>query len=74
MKIITALFLTLAASSVFAAEQAHTGVPLDVAKTISITDTSKACGIVPVELVYEDSRGVQHTVSYSVLGNGCAGS
>jgi len=48
-------------------------VPLDIAKTISITDTSAACGIVPVEVVYEDSHGQRHVATYSVLGDGCGG-
>ena len=76
MKNLIALFLTVTAGSAFAAsgvETARTGVPLDVVKTISITDTSNACGIVPVELVYEDSQGVRHTVAYSVQGMGCSG-
>ncbi len=56
MKTLFALTLAILAGNVFAAtEPAQTGVPLDIAKTISITDTSAACGIVPVEVVYEDS-------------------
>lgn len=76
MKTLIALFLTAVAGSTFAAESAQpaqTGVPLDEAKTISITDTSLACGIVPVELVYEDSQGERHTVTYQVEGSGCMG-
>ncbi|MCF7545654.1 DUF2790 domain-containing protein [Pseudomonas petrae] len=76
MKTLTALILFIAASSAFAGslvEQARTGVPLDVAKTISITDTAAACGVVPVEWVYDDSEGVRHIVSYLVMGGGCAG-
>ena len=76
MKTLIALFLTVVAGSVFAAEgaqTARTGVPLDVAKTISITDTSFACGIVPVEMVYEDSKGERHIVTYLVEGGGCMG-
>lgn len=76
MKTLIALFLTVVAGSSFAAESAQpaqTGVPLDVAKTISITDASRACGIVPVELVYEDSKGERHIASYQVEGGGCMG-
>ncbi|MBN3968724.1 DUF2790 domain-containing protein [Pseudomonas gregormendelii] len=76
MKTLIALFLMVAAGSSFAAEgteTARTGVPLDVAKTISITDTSSACGIVPVEMVYEDSNGERHTATYLVQGGGCMG-
>lgn len=76
MKTFLALFLTVVAGSAFAgegAQAARTGVPLDVAKTISITDTSFACGIVPVEMVYEDSKGERHTVTYLVQGGGCMG-
>lgn len=76
MKAFAALFLMVVASSAFAAEgaqTARTGVPLDVAKTISITDTSFACGIVPVEMVYEDSKGLLHIATYLVQGGGCMG-
>ncbi|QHC91367.1 DUF2790 domain-containing protein [Pseudomonas chlororaphis] len=76
MKTIIALFLTVVTGSALAAEgaqTARTGVPLDVAKTISITDTSFACGIVPVEWVYEDSKGERHTATYLVQGGGCMG-
>jgi len=74
MKTFIALTLAFVAGNVFAAtESAQTGVPLDIAKTISITDTSAACGIVPVEVVYEDSHGQRHVATYSVLGDGCGG-
>lgn len=76
MKILITMFLIVAANSAFAATEpqaARTGVPLDVAKTISITDTSLACGIVPVEMVYEDSKGERHIATYMVEGGGCLG-
>jgi hypothetical protein len=76
MKTLTTLLLAIAACgsfSAYAAEAVHTGVPLDIAKTISVTDTSEICGVAPVELVYEDSKGARHTVTYTVLGNGCSG-
>ncbi|WP_429532782.1 DUF2790 domain-containing protein [Pseudomonas silensiensis] len=44
---------------------------MDIAKTSSVTDTSKECGVVPVLLVYEDLKGQRHTASYSVLDSGC---
>ncbi|MFY0732328.1 DUF2790 domain-containing protein [Pseudomonas sp. NFX15] len=74
MNTLFALFLTVAASSAFAgsdAQTARTGVPLDVAKTISISDTSQACGIVQAEMVYQDSKGVRQTATYLVQGGGC---
>lgn len=70
-----ALFLTVAASSAFAgpdAQTARTGVPLDVAKTISISDTSQACGVVQAEMVYQDSKGVRQIATYLVQGGGCS--
>lgn len=76
MKTLAVLLLTLVTGSAFAAtaaEPARTGVALDVAKTISVTDTSKECGVVPVEWVYEDSHGTRHVATYSVMGDGCAG-
>ncbi|ARB29397.1 DUF2790 domain-containing protein [Pseudomonas tolaasii] len=74
MKILFALPLALVVSHAFAApapEPARTGVPLDVARTISVTDTSQACGVVPVEWVYDDSQGVRHIATYLVMGGGC---
>ena len=47
MRILIALLLTVVAGSAFAtegAQTARTGVPLDVARTLSITHTSFACG------------------------------
>ncbi|KSF81279.1 DUF2790 domain-containing protein [Pseudomonas paraeruginosa] len=49
------------------------GMHLDVARVISSTDTSEACGIVPARMTYEDSKGRKHTVEYQVWGNGCSG-
>ncbi|KAF1004304.1 MAG: hypothetical protein GAK36_00091 [Pseudomonas sp.] len=76
MKALIALFLAVAAGQALATpavEQARTGVPLDLAKVISVTDTGNACGVVPVQLVYDDSQGVRHIVTYQVMGNGCMG-
>ncbi|MGY2174250.1 DUF2790 domain-containing protein [Pseudomonas azotoformans] len=74
MKMLAALSLAFVFSNAFAAPaivSAQTGVPLDVAKTISVTDTSQVCGVVPVEWVYDDSQGVLHIASYLVMGSGC---
>ncbi|MFT0866484.1 DUF2790 domain-containing protein [Pseudomonas sp. CAM1A] len=43
----------------------------DIAKVISITDTHAICGVVPVNMLYEDSQGMRHSMSYRVLGDGC---
>ncbi|RON21057.1 hypothetical protein BK660_17635 [Pseudomonas brassicacearum] len=75
MKTIIALFLTVAAGSAFAANDAQTGrtgFPSDVAKTISTSDTSNACGVVQAEMVYEDSKGVRRVATYLVEGGGCS--
>jgi hypothetical protein len=75
MKTFIALFLTIAAGSAFAAndaQTARTGAPFDVAKTISISDTSQACGVVQAEMVYEDSKGERHIATYLVEGGGCS--
>ncbi|UVE19133.1 DUF2790 domain-containing protein [Pseudomonas sp. LS44] len=44
---------------------------LDVAHVVSITDTSKECGIVPTRMTYDDSQGKRHIVEYMIWGNGC---
>ncbi|HDR2971779.1 DUF2790 domain-containing protein [Pseudomonas aeruginosa] len=56
-----------------AVEEYAYGMQLDVARVISSTDTSNACGIVPTRMTYEDSNGQKHTVEYQVWGNGCTG-
>ncbi|AYW61718.1 TPA: DUF2790 domain-containing protein [Pseudomonas aeruginosa] len=56
-----------------AVEEYAYGMQLDVARVISSTDTSNACGIVPARMTYEDSNGQKHTVEYQVWGNGCTG-
>lgn len=73
MKFMITLFLTIAASSAFAAndvQTARTGVPTDVAKIISVTDIRFACGVVPVEMVYQDSLGARRVATYMEEG-GC---
>lgn len=75
LKPVIALTFAIVSSSILAApaeEVARTGVPLDIAKTISITDVSNACGIVPVVLTYDDSQGKRHTVTYQVWGTACS--
>ncbi|CAI8992590.1 DUF2790 domain-containing protein [Pseudomonas sp. IT-P100] len=75
-KPVIALTFAIVSSSIVAApaeEVARTGMPLDIVKTISITDVSNACGIVPVELTYDDSQGQRHTVTYQVWGSACSG-
>jgi hypothetical protein len=76
LKPAVALAFAIVSSSILAEpteEFARPGVPLDIAKTISITDVSNACGIVPVELTYDDSHGQRHTVTYQVWGTACSG-
>lgn len=53
-------------------EQYSYSAKLDIANVKSITDVSSACGTVPVDMTYLDSKGQQHTVEYLVLGDGCA--
>ena len=71
MKTLIALFLTALSITAFADTQ--TAEKPDISRVISITDTQDACGIVPVQMVYEDSQGQRHTLAYQVWGNGCSG-
>lgn len=75
MKTLTALFLTLIATSAMAAtnepaatpyDPAH---PLDIAQVVSITDTATACEVVPATMVYIDHQGQTQRVTYQVMGN-----
>ena len=46
---------------------------LDIAKVIAHSqDVSQSCGVVPVQMTYEDHQGRLHTVQYQAIGNGCA--
>ncbi len=45
---------------------------LDIAKVISISEVPSVCEVVPAQMVYEDSHGMQHTLEYRVMGNGCS--
>jgi hypothetical protein len=45
---------------------------LDIAKVISVTDTSTACDVVPATMVYIDHQGESHKVTYQVMGM-CSG-
>ncbi|MDB6144653.1 MAG: hypothetical protein JWP80_3697 [Pseudomonas sp.] len=60
------------ASQQAAVEHYSYGAKLDIANVKSITNVSSACGTVPVDMTYLDSKGQQHTVEYLVVGGGCA--
>lgn len=47
------------------------GLNLDVAKVVSMTPTTRYCGVVPSRMTYEDSSGKLNTVEYQVLGSNC---
>lgn len=56
-----------------ASEQYNYATHLDVAKVISRSgETAEVCGVVPVQMTYEDHQGQRHTVEYQVMGNGCS--
>ncbi|WP_191864413.1 DUF2790 domain-containing protein, partial [Pseudomonas viridiflava] len=42
------------------------------AKVISTIQIPNVCQVVPARMVYEDSLGKQHIMSYQVMGNGCS--
>ncbi len=47
------------------------GMKLDIAKVVSVTPSSSACGVVPARMTYEDPQGELHTIEYRVQGFGC---
>ncbi|MDY7567468.1 DUF2790 domain-containing protein [Pseudomonas sp. RTC3] len=55
-----------------AVEQYTYATELDVAKVISMDSVPDTCGVVPVQMTYEDHQGQRHTLQYSVMGNGCS--
>ncbi|MBP0940749.1 DUF2790 domain-containing protein [Pseudomonas alliivorans] len=48
------------------------GTHLDIARVISTSQIPNVCQVVPARMVYEDSHGKQHIMSYQVMGNGCS--
>lgn len=42
----------------------HYGMPLDVAKVLSISQPDERCEVSQATMVYLDSKGVQHTIKY----------
>lgn len=56
-------------------EEYSYGMNLDVSRVISIqTDSSAAlsCGLADETMVYEDSHGKQHELTYQVVATGCS--
>ena len=74
MKTLLSVLLALTTTAVMAAESTPTATPpsLDIAKVISVTDTSTACDVVPATMVYIDHQGETHQLTYQVMGN-CSG-
>jgi hypothetical protein len=74
MKTLLSVLLALTTTAVMAAESnpATTAPSLDIAKVISVTDTSTACDVVPATMVYIDHQGETHKLTYQVMGN-CSG-
>lgn len=54
-------------------EQYEYSMDLDIAKVIHRGEVPDVCGVVPVQMVYEDHQGQQHTIEYLVMGAGCSG-
>ncbi|VVO51898.1 hypothetical protein PS850_00351 [Pseudomonas fluorescens] len=46
-------------------------VHLDVAKELTSTDISQACGIVPAQFTYLDAQGREHVLDYQAQGVWC---
>lgn len=46
---------------------------LDIARVISHSEIPSVCKVVPVAMVYEDSKGERHVHRYQVMGTGCLG-
>ena len=84
MKTLIALFMVGVSGLSMAAEQVANnqeqpsveqytyGTHLDIAKVVSQSEVPDVCGVVPVQMTYEDHQGQQHTMEYQVIGNGCS--
>ena len=52
-------------------ETYHYGMKLDIARVLSISDTSQVCAVVPSVMHYEDSKGELRALEYLIHGGGC---
>ncbi|HEN8707887.1 TPA: DUF2790 domain-containing protein [Pseudomonas putida] len=52
-------------------ETYHYGMKLDIARVLSISDTSQDCAVVPTVMHYEDSQGELRALEYLIHGGGC---
>ncbi|MCS3469112.1 type 1 fimbria pilin [Pseudomonas sp. JUb42] len=68
-KVAAFALIVLASSSVMAAENSN--VP-DIQHVVSTTAVPGSCQVEPATMVYLDSQGVSHTVTYRVMGT-CQG-
>lgn len=46
-------------------------MPLDIARVVSMESIPSVCKVVPLHMVYEDSKGQRHLLEYEVMGSGC---
>lgn len=53
-------------------ETYHYGMQLDIARVLSISDTSQVCAVVPSVMHYEDSKGQLRALEYLIHGGGCS--
>ena len=53
-------------------ETYHYGMKLDIARVLSISDTSQVCDVVPSVMQYEDSKGELRALEYLIHGGGCS--
>ncbi|MDS1043988.1 DUF2790 domain-containing protein [Pseudomonas aeruginosa] len=53
-------------------ETYHYGMKLDIARVLSISDTSQERGVVPSIMRYEDSSGAPRALEYQIYGGGCS--
>lgn len=53
-------------------ETYHYGMTLDVARVLSISDTSQVCDVVPSVMHYEDREGKLRALEYLIHGGGCS--
>lgn len=45
---------------------------LDIATVVAVTPVPDVCDVVPMQLTYDDSRGVRHIMEYRMMGSGCS--
>ncbi len=67
------LLFAAAAQAQGAATDYHYGMPLDIARVVSMTEpVTETCQVIKADMTYLDSSGQEHTLRYLKLAQACS--